>query len=236
MIVAPTWRSKAYLQVLRERGIVLNTYMLLPGKEPKWDGPSLVSVHSGGKRIINFSPSESIQATLEKIPSKIVKMKSSDIESKESLSQIDRLSESVIIYSGVGGRILKQKTLNRGKRFLHVHGGYAPKHRGSTAFYYSLLEEGTFGITALWLDEQLDTGRIIARRKYTKFPSDIDLDRVLDPILRADLLSSIIQTRLKKGKYPSGVLRKSLRPAYHVIHPILKHVAMKRYFPNFFRV
>ena len=48
----------------------------------------------------------------------------------------------IIIYSGYGGVILKEKVLSQGKKFLHVHGGFLPQYKGSTTNYYSILNEG----------------------------------------------------------------------------------------------
>ena len=40
--------------------------------------------------------------------------------------------------------------------FLHVHGGWAPEYRGSTAFYYGVVREHFLGTTAMWLDEGIE--------------------------------------------------------------------------------
>ena len=47
--------------------------------------------------------------------------------------------------------LLKEKILDTGKKFLHIHGGYLPDYKGSTTNYYSLINENTIGASAIFL-------------------------------------------------------------------------------------
>ena len=232
MIVAPTLRSRAYLQTMHNNNIYLNKYILLPGNEPSIKDNREIKIKSYNNKILKFKPNEKIIETLSNCIGDIVKINTDDLQSTQIINLLKDLKEKYIIYSGFGGVILKNETLNCSKKFLHIHGGYAPNYKGSTAFYYSLIEEKTIGATALWLNARIDEGPIILRHKYTNFNKYYEIDTILDPLYRADVLLSVLEKRIKEGKFNKGKIMNSARPPYHVIHPILKHVALKNHFPS----
>jgi methionyl-tRNA formyltransferase len=172
-----------------------------------------------------FLPGQRVEDTLADVPS--VSLSTSEINHPDAWGRLQRLSQRVVIYSGMPGAILRNEVLACGRRFLHVHGGSAPAFRGSTAFYYELLERGQFGVTALWLERELDTGPRLAQCAFTP-PRGLELDRVLDPMVRAALLVRVLDVYSRTGAFPS------LEPAeagrvHYVIHPVLKHLVLRRY-------
>jgi methionyl-tRNA formyltransferase len=164
-LVAPTFRSRAYAQWLVRAGLRPACALMLPGSEPAWEGSRemRVDIRRNGCPE-TFEPGRPARETLTGAGVPLVEMPVPDINAPQFIEALRTVPQSVILYSGFGAVLLRKDILGCGKRFLHIHGGFAPKYRGSTAFYYSLLKERTIGATALWLEEHIDTGPILARR------------------------------------------------------------------------
>ena len=189
-LATPSYRSRAYAQAMVAADLLPARILTLPGNEPVWDGATEVSVELSAGRPFCFRPGESVAQTFAGLNVPRIEAVSADVNSSEFIAQLATFAEPVVIFSGPGGVIVRAAALNLGKRFLHVHGGYAPQFRGSTAFYYSILDEGTIGATALWLSEVLDGGPILARRRYAPV-AGVEIDRIQDPLARADLLVDV---------------------------------------------
>lgn len=228
-ICASTYRSRAYAQAMINTGIVPEHVIYLRGDEPIWNGVLTYSLNlDNNKSPFIFSPGEPASTTFKNAGIPVHIAPSKDVNTPEFLKFLKQFNQEVAIYSGFGGVILRNPLLSIGKKFLHVHGGYAPSYRGSTAFYYSLLKEGTLASTALWLEENIDTGPIISRKTYTAI-DDVDIDLILDPCVRADLLQDILIDREMNSAYPKGFYDNEDAFTYFVIHPLLKHIALKKY-------
>jgi methionyl-tRNA formyltransferase len=226
LLGAPSYRTRAYAQFMAARQIVPDTFVRLPGDPPAWDGVSEIT-GSLGKRTFCFRPGISAETSLEDMSVHITTAPTADVNGEAFVDYIRSLPHSVVIYSGIGGVLLRRDLLGCGKRFLHVHGGFAPAYRGSTAFYYSILAEGKIGATALWMREEIDAGSVLLRRKYDVLPG-VEIDRVLDPVVRADTLMSVLAQRSETGAYPKGEIIEQGARTYFVIHPVLKHLALRR--------
>ena len=229
MICAPTWRSRAYAQCFAALDVWPAQVVYLPGREPDWDGAPVVEVDLGQTDgPIRFRPATTAQRTFSEAGVETLTSLATDINQPSVLSLLRDLPQPVVLYSGPGGLILREPTLSIGKRYLHVHGGYAPQYRGSTAFYFSILRQGTIGATALWLDSRIDTGPILLRRSY-RVPKGVEVDRVLDPLVRSDVLRQVLIERLRCGDFPAGTPSAGeAAETFHVIHPVLKHLALRR--------
>jgi methionyl-tRNA formyltransferase len=227
-VAAPGFRSRAYAQRMVALGIVPAKALFLPGEEPAWDGERRIETNiRGDGRALVFEPDVSARSTLEKAGVAIENLADADIGGGPCIEVVRSLAQPTILYSGFGGVLLRRSLLSCGKRFLHIHGGYAPTHKGSTAFYFSMLEEGKIAATALWLDEEIDGGAILARRKYA-VPPGIEIDRIADPLARADLLAEVLEERVASGRFPEGEKQADRGTTFHVIHPILKHLVLRR--------
>lgn len=227
-VAAPTFRSRAYAQAMAARGLVPARLLVLPGDEPAWPGDAeVVCDLRGDGRPSRFRPAEPAAATLSGLVGECVTLPSADLDDPGVASAIAALPGDVVLYSGFGGVLVPPCLLGLGKRFLHVHGGLAPAYRGSTAFYYSLLRDGAMGAAALWLEAKIDAGPIVARRAYAP-PAGVDLDRAGDPMVRADLLCEVLADRRDAGRFPEGERMDDGAETYHVIHPVLKHLALRR--------
>lgn len=223
MLFAPTMRSRAYAQMMCAHNLLPNLAIALKGDETPWEGAESVQTNIDS---LVFRPGESCHETLEGAGIQILDLDESDVNSDVVVNLLSELDESIIVYSGPAGVLLKNPILDLGKRILHVHGGVAPQYRGSTAFYFSLLREGSIGATALYLDKGIDTGPIIQQKTTVPEPG-VEIDRILDPLLRASLLVEVLRM-ISDDVVPEGSTSNVRGTTYHVIHPVLKHLAIKR--------
>ena len=134
---------------------------------------------------------------------------------------------SLIIYSGVGGEIVKTPVLSLKIPLLHAHAGLLPDYPGSTTGYYSLLERADCGVSLILLSSGIDTGDIVAQKVYPAPPPGLDIDNLYDASIRADLLMEGLTHWAQNGGFKNKVSQRSnARKPYFVIHPVLKHIAI----------
>ena len=145
-----------------------------------------------------------------------------DINHPDLINFIKKNREEYYIFTG--GGILKNEILNSGVKFVHLHPGLAPKYKGSTCFYYSIINEGSAGVTAFIMDEGLDTGDIIHQKTFEK-PQHKFLDEVYDPYIRSETLVDVTSQNLL---YKQDFKRQNSHEGetYFIIHPVLKHIAI----------
>lgn len=221
-LFAPGFRSRAYAQAMQQRGLVPALAIKLEGAEPEWTGRQHIESKTAR---LTFRPAEPAADTLAAMAVPIQPL-SGMVNSAAAVEAVRALSQPIVVYCGPGGVILREPMLNTGKRFLHVHGGVAPHYRGSTAFYFSLLRDGRIGASALYLDKGIDTGPIIMTKSHPPEPG-IDIDRALDPMIRADVLCDVL-TIIARGTIPNPPPASREGTTYHVIHPVLKHLALRK--------
>ncbi|WP_412557522.1 formyltransferase family protein [Thalassospira sp. MIT1370] len=228
MVLAPTTRSKMYLQLLMFAG-VRPSHVILLGEDQAFQGNEERMILQSDFGSFEYDPSVGIKDFLKKFDIVHEYAPCSDVNKHEFVSYLRGAPESEYIYSGYPGVILGKDLLsNSTKRFLHAHGGRAPRYSGSTAFYYSILEEGLIGATAFWVDEGIDTGEIIAVIERKPVPN-LNIDFVQDPFIRGEALLRAL-VRLEEGHQggEQASERNQKRIAYHVIHPVLKNCALRR--------
>ena len=151
---------------------------------------------------------------------------SPDINSPEVVEAITNRPESVMIYSGYGGAILRAAVLGTGKRFLHVHGGYLPDFKGSTTNYYSLIANNTCGASAIFLTNDIDGGPLLLRRKFPAPTDRTTIDHGYDSSIRAKVLVEVIRRHIDQGDWRAVEVREGSGELYFIIHPVLKHIAI----------
>ena len=229
LISGPTARSRAYAQRMVAAGLLPGTILFQPGEEWRWHGPDEISVDVNGKGDpFTFRPNEIVRKTLAGAQVQFFELPETPIDSASNLAFYRGLSPQVMIFSGYGTGILGEEAFEIGKRFLHVHGGYVPDYRGSTTFYYSILNEGLMGASAIWMDPGIDSGPVLLRRKYPA-PKGIDIDYILDPLVRATLLTDVLTVRAVSGTWPfPESVPGGAGEIFHRVHPVLKHLALSR--------
>lgn len=227
LLAHPSYRTVAYLCALKELGLYPAELVLLSGELPKRD-ELLVEAERFGYVELFFDVTLAPLEWCQKAGTRIVLLDENEINGDPVCAAVEKCSSENVLFSASG--ILGRTLLRSGKRFIHVHPGYLPDYRGSTCFYYSLLETGDLASTAFFMNDGLDTGPIIASSRfdmnYDIAPSQpLFLDHVLDPYIRAHTLKKVL-ARLKTGKaldsYPNP---STSLPACYVMHPMLRILA-----------
>lgn len=224
LLASDTSRTKAYLQLMIQEEKI----------------PSLCIVYAEDiskleKEAMNYKPLElkeqyfskdiPILYLLKQANIKYYIVENKDINSEEIEGQIKGISQKYIIYSGYGGYILKPHLFKLGKKFIHIHAGLLPQYRGSTTAYYSYLQEGVLGASAIFLSEGIDEGEVITKECFNVPMENVDIDYIFEPWMRAKVLLKAIDIYLEKGGFCSQV-QVEQPETYYIIHPLLKHMAL----------
>ena len=227
LVLAPTFRSRAYVQTLAARNLTPALVLHLPGVEEIWKGRDNLDIDlSGPGNRFRYSPGEPARETTRKMGWTEVELPHGDINNSLVVEKIRSVSVDVLVYSGKSRALLDHPILATGKSFLHVHGGYLPDYRAATGFYFGLLDTGKLGESAIWLDSGVDTGPLIARRWYDPNP-EYEMDHIFEPLARADLLADVLLERCVTGRF-AELEDNRQGESYFVIHPVLKHLALRR--------
>jgi methionyl-tRNA formyltransferase len=213
MLAVPNNRSKYYIEKLLEKSL-LPAYVLV------LDNPSNQLTPGQRPQDLENDFSDLLQTNC--ISYEVIR--TLDVNSEEVVEAIKKRREKIFIYSGPGGAILRKNILQTGKKFLHVHPGRLPDYRGSTTIYYHILQEGSCGVSALFLSEKIDQGPVITTRNVP-LPSDTDLDYDFDPRIRAELLCDVIKLYSKRGRIDTVMQGGKSGETYYIIHPVLRHIA-----------
>jgi methionyl-tRNA formyltransferase len=216
MIAGETSRSEMYIDSLVEAGLEPSHVIVLRRADASGSLPGQVG---GGP---NQGLVERLRAS--GLPFEIVP--STDINSEQVIDAVRNRPEETLIYSGYGGAILRSGVLGTGKRFLHVHGGYLPDFKGSTTNYYSLIERGNCGASAIFLTADLDGGPVLLRRTFSAPADRTRMDHGYDAEVRASVLIEVLEKARLAGGFEELQDVGHVGEMYYVIHPVLKHLAI----------
>jgi methionyl-tRNA formyltransferase len=235
LILANTSRSRAYLAALVRHNLHPSWVLLLDD-----DSKEIKLGQSSGRKglqVVNsitddcwsesyFNPEEPLEPWLRKLGLNFVISNTQDIHSTHVIELIARAKPSVMIYSGYGGVLLRDCLIDCGKRFLHIHGGYLPEFKGSTTNYYSLISDKHIGASAIFLSNDIDSGPLLYRKKFSIPKSCLEIDHIYDSAARARVLVDVLKDykNNQKWSYLTNVEEKS--KLFYIIHPVLKHLAI----------
>lgn len=237
MIAGDTSRSRAYLQALARNDLLPNYVLVLesasdkplPGQlgksQPAHENEQVFEVDECWSEA-HFDSTQPIKIVLDELDIPYEVSTSKDINDPSVVEIIRRRAESVFIYSGFGGALLRKDVLSTGKHFLHVHGGYLPDYKGSTTNYYSLIVENTLGASAIFLSEEIDCGPVLLRQKFPPPLNRQAIDHIYDSGARAKVLVETLQNYLKCGGWKFELPDNTGGETYYIIHPVLKHIAI----------
>ena len=218
MILTPDSRSKAYLQKLLQNNLVLDEIIFMNNKKKNLDYNPNVIIQSQKN---GFDISTSVEAILKSEKLSYKEFDFVDINHPSLINYLKKSHTDFFIFTG--GGILRKKILESGPKFIHFHSGIVPFYRGSTTFYYSILNEKRCGVTAYIMDENLDTGDVILQ-KYFERPSHEYIDEVYDAHIRSETLIEVLKRKLiQKGEFHK---QNHNGETYFIIHPVLKHIAI----------
>lgn len=225
LLAAYTARSKAYIQALAANGMQPEATLLfgdrtqdVPGLKPDKPSPAPPDLFIPDLSLTVRGSCEASGWGYSLCPAK-------SVNDDHLMKELKKISPNVVIYSGYGGQLVSLKVLDAGSVFLHMHSGWLPTYRGSTTIYYSMLEKGNCAVSALLLNEDIDTGVIVGRREYPRPPAGAEVDFLYDTAIRADTLVQVMREYQDNGKF-SCRTQKVEMPPYFKIHPVLKHVAL----------
>jgi len=236
MIAADTSRSRVYIQSL-VRNNLLPSFILVLGDEDSTLMPGQINSfdYENNNQHIEISHEcwseannnllEPIQETMAKSSIEFEQLETANINDPSVIKTIYNRIESTFIYSGYGGVILHKELFLTGKKFLHVHGGYLPNYKGSTTNYYSLIVDNNMGASSLFLNEDIDSGPLLHRKKFRPPQDRTQIDHIFDSAARAKVLIETLKEYLESGKFQ---YKEDLRQgeSYFIIHPILKHISI----------
>jgi methionyl-tRNA formyltransferase len=236
MIAGDTLRSRAYLQALARNNLLPNYVLLLENESEKpLPGQLVETQHQFEDQPIEtvdcwseayFDSTQPIKILLDDLKVPFQASTTSDINDPALIDIIRRRSESVFIYSGFGGALLRNDILSTSKRFLHVHGGYLPEYKGSTTNYYSLLVEDSLGSSAIFLNDEIDCGPVLLRMKFQPPKYRQSIDYIYDSAARAKVLVEVLQDYSMRNEWKFELPDNTGGETYFIIHPVLKHIAI----------
>jgi methionyl-tRNA formyltransferase len=218
IILTPDSRSKAYLQKLIANNFVLDEIIFMNDKRNS-EKYSTKIIEQSKKN--SFDLTISVESTLKNNNLKYHEFDFVDINNEKLITYLQK--SKIDFYIFTGGGILKNDVINSGTKFIHFHSGIVPSYRGSTTFYYSILNEKKCGVTAYIMDENLDTGDIIYQKSFSK-PDHEFVDEVYDAHIRSETLIDV----MKKKLFQNSQFKKQVEngETYYIIHPVLKHIAL----------
>ena len=200
IVLANTKRSKFYINELKKNKIYL-------------------------ENIIFYSKitDNKILKSLKKYPYKdnLFLIKSNNINNKTIEKELLKIKSKYILFSGSNAEILKNKKILK-KNIIHCHPGLLPKYRGSTVFYYSMLEMNRIDVSVFKITKNIDEGRILFTKSYSFPKNKIDLENDFDHIIRAKTLVSFIKS--KKNKFKK--LKSKFDSFYYIAHPIIRSIIL----------
>lgn len=228
-LAADTARSRAYAQAMLQAGLTPAHALLLTapaGDNPAMPGSSAAPLPRAEACGLRFDPAEAVAETLARAGVPATRVASMDMNGPEVAEALGARPETIAIFSGPGGVILRQGILGLGKDFLHVHGGWLPDYKGSTTNYYSLLEQGGCGASAILMTRDIDSGPILARRRFPRPDKPESLDYVLDPLFRARVLLDALERLEREGHADFREADNTGGRTFYVMHPVLRHLAI----------
>ena len=135
IILFPSTRSLAFLDILRKNNIILNEVIVMGS----WPFLSNEFIKESGKYDYHsfFNLNDEIDTILRPISKSVKYVSSTDINSEE-LSEILN-SNKCSQYIFTGGGILKDRVLSQNIDFIHIHPGDINNYRGVLAFIIAIL-------------------------------------------------------------------------------------------------
>jgi len=215
MVAADTTRTKYYIKELIKNKLLPNYVLLLLNRDHE--------LLPGQKET---KTENELVALLKSASIKFEISLNDNINSDEIIRVIESRPEQVFIFSGYGGALLKEKILDTGKKFLHIHGGYLPDYKGSTANYYSLIEQNVIGASAIFLTKEIDCGPILLRNFFSPPRDRTKIDHISDSKVRAKVLVECLQNYIDSGSWKYELESNRGGETFYIIHPVLKHLTI----------
>lgn len=234
IILFPSTRSLAFLDILRKNNIILNEVIVMGS----WPFLSNEFIKESGKYDYHsfFNLNDEIDTILRPISKSVKYVSSTDINSEE-LSEILNLNKcSQYIFTG--GGILKDRVLSQNIDFIHIHPGDINNYRGSTCFYYSYLNEGVISCTSFIMKKEIDKGEImnicnISQNIKIEYDQKFFIDYIFDPLIRALTLEKLLHQAKSNSFIKTYILKKYNKHQYHIAHPMIRSLFASKINENY---
>ena len=234
MILSDTARSRSYLYHLFKNNIKPSFIFYLKNNS-KNNLSGQINTNNFNKIIKTnriskiksefYNPNNKIEEIIKKMSIEYEEIPYHVLNKSHFKEKIKKRQENIFIYSGYGSYILSESLIRINKIFIHSHGGYIPNYRGSTANYYSLLNDETIGASLLQLDKNIDTGPVICRVKKKLVSNRESIDYYHDCEIRSQALIKSLKYYIKNKKLPKYKQFKE-GYTYYIIHPTLKYISI----------
>ncbi len=206
-LAAPTARALAYCEAIRRSGLSIDRAVILSR------GPDALRLRS--------------EIQVCGVGVQLSHVDAPDLNAPAVLAALGSSFGELVIVAPPPGNILRRALLDSGGWFLHVHPGQLPGLQGSATLHYAALLGDEAEVTAPILDEGVDTGPTVLSRRY-RLPADLlALEGYFDTYVRAAVLSDV-PTQLRTWGRLEARPQEDGPPALHVIHPVLRHIAVTR--------
>ena len=222
LLAADTARARAYLDLLVANGLSPSRAIVV-----ELASASAAGAATQPRSTPLFDNTTPLVDALERAAIPTTRLVVDRFEDESVLRALERGGTDIVVVAGPPGVLLARPFFGvAGARYLHVHPGRLPAYRGSTQMYYELLAEGRLTATALFLDEGIDTGSIVATRGFER-PADLTtIDHAFDPWMRAVVLRDVLRARAAGDVVVGRPQASDKGRTYFVIHPVLRHVAL----------
>ncbi len=127
--------------------------------------------------------------------------KCKNVNSPESQKFLEELKPDLII-SAYFSQIVAPNILKIPKiGSINIHPGWLPTYRGAVSYFWALKNnEAKAGVTIHWMDEGLDTGAIIERKKFAIEPGATQQQILVETALIAGRLIQRTARKILRGK------------------------------------
>ena len=228
-LAADTIRSRSYAQYLQNANIRLAKTIVISSISSQYGQQDIQGPPSGTESDL-LIPDYRIQLhdSIQTISEVVVTISSNTINTPEVERELVG-DFDIAIYSGFGGEIVSQTILDISPPMLHIHAGLLPKYRGSTTFYYSIIQGNKeIGVSAIFLEQDIDTGEILYKRSFS-LPSSsctLDIDYYYDPMMRSQCLIECLQLLFTSAINIEKNPKPKLTEYFFIMHPVLRHIAI----------
>ena len=116
-----------------------------------------------------------------------------------------------------------------GKKFLHCHPGWVPMFRGSHCIEWSVLLSEQCAVTAFFMNETIDGGQVIARRRFD-FPQleHGNIASLYSAHIRSELLVDVLKSYVEHGSFEAENQDMSEGETFFKMHPSLANLVFHR--------
>ena len=105
------------------------------------------------------------------------------IEEREGLQKIKDLRPELVVSSGFEHIVPKEIIQIPEKGIINLHPSYLPHNRGAHPYIWPLIEDTPAGVSVHFMNEGIDEGPVVARKKVEKRPDD-DAESLRDRLMK----------------------------------------------------